>query len=71
VDATVLVNNFVVFKGRCTHAGEGRVRMIDTCSYPRVYKTGVGGRYLLDKPECDVTYIRFDTSLLGDRFSSR
>lgn len=33
-DATVLVNNVVVFKGRCMHAGNGTVRMIDTCAYP-------------------------------------
>lgn len=71
VDATVLVNEFVVFKGRCVHTGDGMVRMIDTCIYPRIYKTGGGGPYLRDEPECDVTYIRFNTSMLGDRFSVR
>jgi hypothetical protein len=68
-DATVLVNNFVVFKGHCTHAGSGSVRMIDTCSYPRVYKTGGGGPYLVDKPEYDATHLEFATSMLLDRFS--
>ena len=68
-DATVLVNNFVVFQGHCTHVGNGTVRMIDTCSYPRVYKTGGGGPYLVDKPECDTTRVGFATSMLLDRFS--
>jgi hypothetical protein len=68
VDATVLVNNFVVFQGRCTHAGNGTVRMIDTCGYPLVYRTGGGGPYLLDSPDCDTTRLEFATSMLLDRF---
>ncbi len=67
-DATVLVNNYVVFQGHCMHVGNGTVRMIDTCSYPRVYKTGGGGPYLVDKPECDTTLVGFATSMLLDRF---
>ena len=67
-DATVLVNNFVVFKGHCSHLGNGTVRMIDTCSYPQVYKTGGGGPYLVDKPEFDSTRVAFATSMLLDRF---
>jgi len=70
VDATVLVDNVVVFEGRCTHAGSGTLRMIDTCSYPRVYKTGGGGPYLLDKPNCDTTRVLFATSMLLDRFGA-
>jgi hypothetical protein len=68
-DATVLVNNFVVFEGHCSHVGNGTVRMIDTCSNPRVYKTGGGGPYLVDKVECDTTLVAFATSMLLDRFS--
>jgi hypothetical protein len=68
-DATVLVNNFVVFKGHCSHVGNGTLRMIDTCSYPQVYKTGGGGPYLVDKPEFDSTHVSFATSMLLDRFS--
>jgi hypothetical protein len=68
-DATVLVNNFVVFKGHCSHVGNGTVRMIDTCSYPRVYKIGGGGPYLVDKPDRDTTRVGFATSMLLDRFS--
>lgn len=67
-DATVLVDNVVVFQGHCLHAGGGSVRMIDTCSYPRVYKINGGGPYLLDKPQGDSTYILFATSMLLGRF---
>ena len=68
VDATVLVDNVIVFKGHCIHTGNGTVRMIDTCTYPRVYKSGGGGPYLVDKPECDSTRLLFATSMLQDRF---
>ena len=68
VDATVLVNNVVVFQGHCVHNGGGRVRMIDTCSYPRVYKNSGGGPYLIDLPQCDTTRLSFAVSMLGDRF---
>jgi len=58
-DATVLVNNVVVFQGLCAHLGYGKVRMIDTCSYPRVYRTFATGPYLrepLDRNETDVVF---------------
>lgn len=67
-DATVLVDNIIVFQGHCLHAGDGSVRMIDTCSYPRVYKIDGGGPYLIDKPQGDSTYISFSTSMLLGRF---
>jgi hypothetical protein len=67
-DATVLVNNVVVFSGHCLHGGAGKVRMIDTCTYPRVYKTGGSGPCLIDKPNSDVTYVLFATSMLPGRF---
>jgi hypothetical protein len=66
-DATVLVNNVVVFRGHCLYGG-GRARMIDTCAYPSVYKTGGSGPYLIDPPDKPVTYIRFATSMLPGRF---
>jgi hypothetical protein len=73
VDTTILVNNYVVFKGRCIHDGTGRVRVIDSCSYPLVYRTAEagGGPYLLDKLECNVTYVHFNTTMLGNRFNIR
>jgi hypothetical protein len=68
VDATVLVNNVIVFQGHCVHSGAGKVRMIDTCSYPLVYKNSGGGPYLIDLPQCDTTRLSFAVSMLGDRF---
>jgi len=70
-DATVLVNNIVVFRGHCLHAGSGNVRMIDTCAYPSVYKTDDSGPYLIDRPDSNVTYIHFATSMLPARFYHR
>jgi hypothetical protein len=70
-DATVLVNNIVVFSGHCLHNGSGTVRMIDTCAYPSVYKTGGSGPYLIDQPDRNVTYIHFATSMLPERFYNR
>ena len=66
-DATVLVNNVVVFSGHCLYGG-GRVRMIDSCAYPTVYKTGGSGPYLIDPPDRPVTYVHFATSMLPERF---
>ncbi len=43
--------------------------MIDTCSYPSVYKVDGGGPYLVDKSEYDSTHLEFATSMLGNRFS--
>ena len=69
-DATVLVDNIVVFRGHCVYNG-GPVRMIDTCAYPSVYKTGGSGPYLIEPPERNVTFIRFATSMLPERFYDR
>ncbi len=70
-DATVLVDNIVVFQGHCMHAGGGSVPMIDTCRYPLVYKTDGGGPYLLDKQGWNATHLLFATSMLLDRFGGR
>ena len=70
-DATVLVDNTVVFRGHCVYNGSGPVRMIDTCAYPSVYKTGGSGPYLIEPPDRNVTYIRFATSMLPERFYER
>lgn len=70
-EATVLVNNTVVFSGRCLHGGSGRIRMIDTCPYPSVYKTGGSGPYLLDRLDSNTTDILFATSMLPERFYNR
>jgi hypothetical protein len=70
-DATVLVNNIVVFRGHCLHNGSGKVRMIDTCAYPSVYRTGGPGPYLIEQPDINVTYIHFATSMLPERFYNR
>jgi hypothetical protein len=67
-DATVLVNNVVVFSGHCLYNGSGKVRMIDTCAYPSVYKTGGSGPYLIDRPDKPVTFVHFATSMLPGRF---
>jgi hypothetical protein len=70
-DATVIVDNVVVFSGRCVYGGWGKIRMIDTCPYPRVYKTGGSGPYLVDKIDGRVTDVLFATSMLPDRFYDR
>jgi hypothetical protein len=67
-DATVLVNNVVVFDGHCVHFREGEVRMIDTCSYPRVYKRFGMGPYLREPLGFNETDIVFATSKLPPRF---
>ena len=70
-DAIVLVDNIVVFEGHCLHGGAGKVRMIDTCPYPRVYKTAGSGPYLIDKLDRNETDILFATSMLPGRFYNR
>ena len=70
-DATVLVNNVVVFSGHCLHGGSRKARMIDTCAYPSVYKTGGPGPYLIESPDRSLTYVHFATSMLPRRFYSR
>ena len=63
-DATVLVNNVVVFEGHCAHVGYGKVQMINTCSYPRVYKTSGTGPYLIEPMGLNETYVVFASSKL-------
>jgi hypothetical protein len=70
-DATVLVNNVVVFQGHCAHYGYGKVRMIDTCSYPRVYRTFGTGPYLREPLDRDETDIVFASSEVPWRFGLR
>jgi hypothetical protein len=64
-DAEVLVNNVVVFEGHCAHFGHGRVQMIKTCSYPRVYKISGPGPYLREPLDRNETDIDFATSKLA------
>ena len=63
-DATVLVNNVVVFEGHCAHVGYGQVQMINTCSYPRVYKTFGTGPYLIEPMGLNQTNVVFASSKL-------
>lgn len=67
-DATVLVNNVVVFEGHCVHFAKGKVQMIETCSYPRVYKRFGTGPYLREPIGLNETDIVFATSELPPRF---
>ena len=67
-DATVLVNDVVVFEGHCVGFGQGKVKMIDTCSYPRVYKRFGSGPYLREPIGRNETDIFFATSKLPPRF---
>jgi hypothetical protein len=67
-DATLLVNNVVVFQGLCAHLGYGKVRMIETCDYPRVYRTFGTGPYLREPLDRNQTDIVFATSELSWRF---
>ncbi|MBV9105254.1 MAG: hypothetical protein JO313_04440 [Verrucomicrobia bacterium] len=70
-DATLLVNNVIVFQGHCAHLGYGKVRMIETCSYPRVYKTLGTGPYLQEPLDRNETDIVFAISKLPGRFGIR
>jgi hypothetical protein len=67
-DATLIVNNVVVFQGRCAHLGYGKVRMVETCSYPLVYRTLGTGPYLREPLNRNETDIVFATSELSWRF---
>ncbi len=67
-DATVLVNNVVVFQGHCVHFGPGKVRMVETCSYPHVYKLIGTGPYLHEPVGRNETDVVFATSNLPPRF---
>ena len=68
-DATVLVNNVVVFEGHCAHVGYGKVQMINTCSYPRVYKTSGTGPYLIEPMGLNQTNVVFASSKLPSRLN--
>ena len=70
-DATLMVNDVVVFEGHCAHYGYGQVRMIDTCSYPLVYTTFGSGPFLQEPPDRTETDIVFATSKLPGRLDTR
>jgi hypothetical protein len=70
-DATLLVNNVVVFQGHCAHYGYGKVRMIETCSLPLVYRTFGSGPFLREPLDRNETDIVFATSELAWRFGNR
>lgn len=67
-DATVLVNSVVVFEGHCSHYANGKARMIETCSSPRVYKRFGTGPFLREPIGLNETDIVFATSKLPPRF---
>jgi hypothetical protein len=69
-DATVLVNDVVVFEGHCVHFAKGKVKMIETCSSVRVYKTSGTGPYLREVIGLNQTDIVFASSKLPPRFGS-
>jgi hypothetical protein len=69
-DATVMVNNIVLFQGHCSHSGPGKVAMIATCIDPQVYKTGGTGPYLKEPIGLNETNIVFATSNLPPRFGA-
>jgi hypothetical protein len=69
-DATVLVGNVVVFEGHCARYRSGKIRMIETCSYPRVYKRFGPGPYLREPFGLSETDIVFTTSKLPRRFGT-
>jgi hypothetical protein len=67
-DATVLVNNVVVFEGHCAHSGYAKIPMITTCSYPRVYRTSGPGPYLVEPMGLNETNVVFASSNLPPHF---
>jgi hypothetical protein len=69
-DATVIVNNVVVFDGHCVHSGYGKIPMIVTCSDPLVYRTFGTGPYLKEPIGLNETDIVFATSKLPPRFGN-
>jgi hypothetical protein len=69
-DATVLVGNVVVFEGHCAHYNGCKVRMIETCSYPRIYKKWGQGPYLREPLGLIETDILFATSKLPRRYGT-
>jgi hypothetical protein len=69
-DATVMVNNIIVFQGHCVHSDYGKVAMIATCIDPQVYKTGGTGPFLKEPIGLNETNIVFATSNLPPRFGT-
>ena len=69
-DATVMVNNIVLFEGHCAHSYRGKIPMIATCIDPQVYKTGGTGPYLKEPIGLNETNIVFATSNLPPRFGT-
>jgi hypothetical protein len=69
-DATVLVNNVVLFEGHCAHSGFGKISMIATCIDPQVYRTFGTGPYLKEPIGLNETDIVFATSHLPPRFGT-
>lgn len=69
-DATVIVNNVVLFEGHCAHSGYGKTSMIATCINPQVYKTFGTGPYLKEPIGLNETNIVFATSNLPPRFGT-
>ena len=70
-DATVIVNNVVVFEGHCLHSGYGKIPMITTCSDPQVYRTFGTGPYLIEPIGLNETNIVFANSKLPIRFAKQ
>ena len=69
-DATVMVNNVVLFEGHCAHSGSGKISMIATCIDPQVYRTFATGPYLKEPIGLNETNIVFATSKLPRRFGT-
>ncbi len=69
-DATVMVNNIVLFQGHCVNSSYGKVSMIATCIDPQDYKTGGTGPFLKEPIGLNETNIVFATSNLPPRFGT-
>jgi hypothetical protein len=69
-DATVIVNNVVLFQGHCAHSGNGKISMIATCIDPQVYRTTGTGPYLKEPIGLNETNIVFATSNLPPSFGT-
>jgi len=69
-DATVMVNNIVLFQGHCVNSSYGKASMIATCIDPQDYKTGGTGPFLKEPIGLNETNIVFATSGLPPRFGT-
>jgi hypothetical protein len=69
-DATVMVNNIVLFQGHCVNSSYGKASMIATCIAPQDYKTGGTGPFLKEPIGLNETNIVFATSGLPPRFGT-